>query len=85
MSKMRQELDNGRPVVVLGNKICGNDNSRHAVLAVAYTGNGNARSDFTVIDPLDDVTFPTTYSDFFNRYPYPTTIQKFFNPMLIFK
>lgn len=85
MSKMRAELDNGKPVVVLGNKTCGDDKTRHAALVVAYTGNGTSLSNFTVIDPWYSVVFPTTYYEFHNRYPHPTTLGGFFNPMLIFK
>ncbi|MDE7193579.1 MAG: C39 family peptidase, partial [Oscillospiraceae bacterium] len=85
MSKMRTELDNGKPVVVLGNKTCGDDKTRHAALVVAYTGNGTSLSSFTVIDPWYSVVFPTTYYEFHNRYPHPTTLGGLFNPMLIFK
>lgn len=86
MSYMKDTLDVGEPVVVSGN----NGTYDHFVLVVAYSGNGSSKSDYTVIDSLKSASFPTTFQDFYNRFPNDTTQFKnstynFTYPMFTFK
>ena len=86
MSYMKDTLDMGDPVVVSGN----NGTYDHFVLVVAYSGKGSSKSDYTVIDSLKSASFPTTFQDFYDRFPKDTTQFKndtynYTYPMFIFK
>ncbi len=85
MSYMKDTLDMGDPVVVSGN----NGTYDHFVLVVAYSGKGSSKSDYTVIDSLKSASFPTTFQDFYDRFPKDTTQFKnntynYTYPMFIF-
>lgn len=58
-----------KPAIVSGNS----GHSEHFALVVACVGCYASENNFVVIDPIFNVAFPTTLTDFKARYPYQST------------
>lgn len=76
-----EELDKGKPIITSRRtrRTDGRPDYNHAVLVVAYIGNGVREEDFIVIDPWHSYNLPMTYADFRRNFPNNTQELNYIN------